>query len=232
MRLTRRAEHKIYRASAPEWDGTGCCCFRKAWRKMCSPTLKAAAVAGVWRAGAEPAGLAVAKLADVQSLLHEAGVAENVICFEAHSPLALSRAALRSRVEECWHLTEQNEMYEAFIALFRPLLPLLRDCDPSELTPDRCFQIQLLLIHFYRRVVLKDPLLPEELLPAHWAGQTARQLCINIYQRVSPGALAFVSEKVRARWASSRCRVRSIISALAVCRAHKEVACRYIRLMD
>ncbi len=61
LRLTRRAEHKIYRASAPEWDGTGCCCFRKARRKMCSPTLKAAAVAGVWRAGAEPAGLAVAK---------------------------------------------------------------------------------------------------------------------------------------------------------------------------
>jgi phenylacetic acid degradation operon negative regulatory protein len=70
------------------------------------------------------------KLADVQSLLHEAGVAENVICFEAHSPLALSRAALRSRVEECWHLTEQNEMYESFISLFRPILPLLRDCDP------------------------------------------------------------------------------------------------------
>ena len=37
--------------------------------------------------------------ADVQSLLHDAGVAENVIFFEAHSPLALSRAALRARVE-------------------------------------------------------------------------------------------------------------------------------------
>ncbi len=86
-------------------------------------------------------------------------------------------------------------MYESFISLFRPILPLLRDCDPAELTPERSFQIQLLLIHFYRRVVLKDPLLPEELLPAHWAGQTARQLCINIYQRVSPGALAFVNEK-------------------------------------
>ncbi len=33
LRLTRRAEHKIYRASAPEWDGTGCCCFRKASEK-------------------------------------------------------------------------------------------------------------------------------------------------------------------------------------------------------
>ena len=74
-----------------------------------------------------------------------------------------------SRAEECWHLTEQNEMYEAFIvhlAIPADALPLLRDCDPAELTPERSFQIQLLLIHFYRRVVLKDPLLPEELLPA------------------------------------------------------------------
>ncbi|MDP0959237.1 PaaX family transcriptional regulator C-terminal domain-containing protein, partial [Klebsiella pneumoniae] len=47
----------------------------------------------------------------------------------------------------------------------------------------------------YRLVVLNDALLPEDLLPAHWAGQNARQLCINIYQRVSTGALAFVSEK-------------------------------------
>lgn len=60
LRLTRRAEHKIYRASAPEWDGTAAAAFGR-HGKMCSPTLKAAAVAGVWRAGAEPAGLAVAK---------------------------------------------------------------------------------------------------------------------------------------------------------------------------
>lgn len=105
-------------------------------------------------------------------------------------------------------------MYESFISLFRPILPLLRDCDPAELTPERSFQIQLLLIHFYRRVVLKDPLLPEELLPAHWAGQTARQLCINIYQRVSPGALAFVSEKGESSVASFPRRARSIISGL------------------
>lgn len=60
LRLTR-AEHKIYRASARNGTVHGCCCFRKARRKMCSPTSKAAAVAGLWRAGAQPAGLAVAK---------------------------------------------------------------------------------------------------------------------------------------------------------------------------
>ena len=187
---------KIYRASAPEWDGT--------WLLLLSEGLEKNTLAEVkkqllWQGFGVLAPSLLAspsqKLADVQSLLHEAGVAENVIVFEAHSPLALSRAALRERVEGCWHLTEQNAMYEAFITLFRPLLPLLRDAGPDELTPERCFQIRLLLIHFYRRVVLKDPLLPEELLPAHWLGQTARQLCINIYQRVAPGAQVFVSEK-------------------------------------
>lgn len=122
----------------PEWDGT--------WLLLLSEGLEKTVLAEVkkqllWQGfGALAPSLLASpsqKLADVQSLLHEAGVAENVICFEAHSPLALSRAALRDRVEECWHLTEQNEMYEAFIALFRPLLPLLRDSEPSELTPRR-----------------------------------------------------------------------------------------------
>ncbi len=196
LRLTRRAEAKIYRAELPAWDGK--------WLLLLSEGMDKATLADVkkqliWQGFGTLAPSLMAspsqQLADVQTLLHEAGVAENVICFEAHSPLALSRAALRSRVEECWQLSEQNLMYETFIDSFRPLLPLLREATPAELTPERCFQIQLLLIHFYRRVVLKDPLLPEELLPSHWAGQTARQLCINIYQRVAPGALAFVSEK-------------------------------------
>ena len=113
-------------------------------------------------------------------------------------------------------------MYESFINSFRPLLPLLKEAAPEELTPERCFQIQLLLIHFYRRVVLKDPLLPEELLPAHWAGQSARQLCINIYQRVAPGALAFVSERAKPPWVNCPCPARSTINALVVLQAHKE----------
>jgi len=196
LRLTRRAEAKIYRAELPAWDGKWLLLLSEGMDKT---TLAEVKKQLIWQGFGTLAPSLMAspsqQLADVQALLHEAGVAENVICFEAHSPLALSRAALRSRVEECWQLSEQNVMYESFIDSFRPLLPLLREAAADELTPERCFQIQLLLIHFYRRVVLKDPLLPEELLPPHWAGQTARQLCINVYQRVAPGALAFVSEK-------------------------------------
>jgi phenylacetic acid degradation operon negative regulatory protein len=161
-------------------------------------------------------------LADVQSLLHDAGVAENVIFFEAHSPLALSRAALRSRVEECWQLTEQNAMYESFINSFRPLLPLLKEAAPEELTPERCFQIQLLLIHFYRRVVLKDPLLPEELLPAHWAGKapdSSASISISVSRR---GRWRLSARRAKPPSANCPCPARSTINALVVLQAHKE----------
>ncbi len=77
LRLTRRAEHKIYRASAPEWDGT--------WLLLLSEGLEKNVLADVkkqllWQGfGALAPSLLASpsqKLADVQSLLHEAGVAE------------------------------------------------------------------------------------------------------------------------------------------------------------
>jgi phenylacetic acid degradation operon negative regulatory protein len=39
-----------------------------------------------------------------------------------------------------------------------------------------------LLIHHYRRVVLRDPLLPAALLPKDWPGRAARRLCGEIYR--------------------------------------------------
>ena len=194
-RQARRAAAKIYRAGQPDWDGTWLLLLSEGLDKS---TLQQVKNQLIWQGFGTLAPSLMASpsqnLTEVQALLHESGVADNVICFEARSPLQLSQAALKSRVEECWQLTEKNERYGEFIHSFRPLLPLLKEASAQELTPRRCFLIQLLLIHFYRRVVLKDPMLPDVLLPPHWLGQSARQLCINIYQRVAPGALQFVSE--------------------------------------
>ena len=38
------------------------------------------------------------------------------------------------------------------------------------------------MIHYYRRVVLHDPLLPDALLPVDWPGRAARRLCREIYR--------------------------------------------------
>jgi len=195
-RITRRAEHKIYCTEQPSWDGK--------WLLLLSEGLDKKTVSDVkkqliWQGfGALAPNLMASPsqdLADVQTLLFEAGVAENVICFEATSPLALSRAALRNRVEECWHLTEKNQRLEEFITTFRPLQRLLKELPEDDLTDERSFHLQLLLVDSYRRITLRDPMLPAELLPAHWSGQIARQLFINIYQRTAPGSLRFLSQK-------------------------------------
>src|ERR1700710_836029 len=48
------------------------------------------------------------------------------------------------------------------------------------------FTARILLIHHYRRVVLRDPLLPSALLPLDWPGRAARRLCGEIYRGLLP----------------------------------------------
>ena len=50
------------------------------------------------------------------------------------------------------------------------------------------FTARVLLIHHYRRVVLRDPLLPAALLPRDWPGRAARELCGEIYRGVLPAS--------------------------------------------
>lgn len=56
-----------------------------------------------------------------------------------------------------------------------------------------CFLARTLLIHEYRKLLLRDPQLPEELLPGDWEGRAARQLCRNIYRLVQARGEEFLS---------------------------------------
>jgi len=48
--------------------------------------------------------------------------------------------------------------------------------------------VRTLLMHGYRRALLRDPMLPDELLPANWPGTSARVLCRNLYRLVQAAA--------------------------------------------
>jgi phenylacetic acid degradation operon negative regulatory protein len=52
----------------------------------------------------------------------------------------------------------------------------------GQLSDADAFVGRILLIHYYRRVVLRDPLLPTALLPSDWPGRAARSLCGEIYR--------------------------------------------------
>ncbi len=93
--------------------------------------------------------------------------------------------ALRDLVARAWDLAALSAGYADFLDAFRPFLGLVDRLEPS---PRDAFRLRILLVHAWRRAILRDPLLPEELLPADWPGAAARLLVRNLYRAVAASA--------------------------------------------
>ena len=79
-----------------------------------------------------------------------------------------------------WDLQALALRYRAFAARFDRVLAALRE--PPD--PQTGFVLRTLLIHEYRRLHLRDPLLPERSLPPEWPGTRAALLCRALYTAV------------------------------------------------
>ena len=87
---------------------------------------------------------------------------------------ALAAAAFR--------LDDVSQAYCDFVALFSPLAEALAVQPPAE---EDALVARTLMIHAFRRAVLRDPGLPADLLPRDWQGNAARILAGRIYARVA-----------------------------------------------
>jgi phenylacetic acid degradation operon negative regulatory protein len=90
----------------------------------------------------------------------------------------------RRLLRESWPLDRTADAYLKFMKTFEPLRGWIGRGE--RLSDIDAFTARILLIHHYRRVVLRDPLLPEALLPADWPGRAARKLCGEIYRGLLP----------------------------------------------
>jgi phenylacetic acid degradation operon negative regulatory protein len=94
-----------------------------------------------------------------------------------------------------WKLAPIAEAYRSFILQFTPIeTALVVGGNPSG--PD-ALVIRTLLIHEFRRIVLRYPALPAALLPQDWPGQAARALAARIYAHVVAPAESFLTETAR-----------------------------------
>ena len=62
------------------------------------------------------------------------------------------------------------------------------------LSDQQCYFLRCLLIHEYRRVLLKDHELPENMLPENWSGFYANELVKNLYAYFSKGSNRYISQ--------------------------------------
>jgi len=189
------ADRRIYAAAAPDWGGTWCLVLlglggittseRDAARRELrwhgfgeiSPTL-------LLHPAADPGSL--------RRALDDLGLSGRAIVFEGATGVAVASessvgsGALRDLVCSAWRLDDLALEYRDFLGRFGPL-----DGTPDEgllRDPETCFGLRTLAIHEYRRILLRDPQLPEELLPERWEGRVARGLCARLYRRLEARA--------------------------------------------
>lgn len=100
--------------------------------------------------------------------------------------------ALPEWVAELWPVAPVAEAYRG---LARSLGPLGAALDRGErLAGLDAVAARTLLIHNWRRIVLRDPMLPEALLPADWPGTEARASVAKIYRALAPASDAWLDE--------------------------------------
>jgi phenylacetic acid degradation operon negative regulatory protein len=182
------ATMRIYSAPDTQWSGR--------WTLILVPPMRAAARREI---RAELTWLGFGELSanvfahpefDSRTLRAQrraAGSLAQVVAFDA----SLADEDPQRIVELGWDLQDLGFRYQRFVDRFARVHEALRRRTPVD--ERDCFVVRTLLIHEYRRLHLRDPLLPPKLLRADWPGARAALLCRDIYARVVLRSDAYLS---------------------------------------
>jgi len=184
------AHRRIYHGDRTPWDGrwllvlTNVCALEADRRETLRRDL-------LWQGFGTLAPSVLAHPAgdegEVRQTLESLDLADGVVVMRAEMHALTDPAARLALVRGCWDLDTLAADYGAFLDRFRPVWQTTRAAG-DDLTPEQAFLIRTLLIHDYRRVLLRDPTLPDAVLPPDWPGAAARLLCRNLYRATQAAA--------------------------------------------
>ncbi len=126
--------------------------------------------------------------------LEELEATDKVLVFDACSSALGSKQLVKKLVAQCWQLEEVAEHYQEFLARYQPLRKWV--VRKQTLEPEIAFIVRTLLIHDYRRILLQDTPLPDELLPVAWPGAAAHTLTAQIYKAVAQASNSYIVKQL------------------------------------
>ncbi|MEX2479620.1 MAG: phenylacetic acid degradation operon negative regulatory protein PaaX [Gammaproteobacteria bacterium] len=187
QRLYARAAARIYAVEQAVWDGK--------WTLVTTGAGLPARVRDelrkrlVWQGFGVLGGTLLAHpAAEAEALsetLAELEIGTDVVVWQAR---AREARALHELVRTTWPLETLGAQFRAFCERFEPLAARLQQ---GAACADRdAFVLRCLLIHDYRRILLRTIDLPAELLPGAWPGFTAMRLVQRIYRHIHAPASA------------------------------------------
>lgn len=184
------AERRIYAGAAPGWDG-------RFWLLLLAPAglpperrdrvRRELAWHGFGELSPQVLVHPTPALPELRHALEDLGLARRALLLRATEEELFGRPnherqRIRHRwVSGAWDLAELAAAYRGFLARYEGLLAAVERTLPA---PASSFALRTLLIHDWRRVLLRDPELPAELLPHDWPGSRARTLCRALYRRI------------------------------------------------
>ncbi len=118
----------------------------------------------------------------LQNHLDRFNCLDDVIRIEASPSANIARV-----VRDAWPIATVEKDYQSFIDLFDPIRDEGKD-------PDDAFYLRTFLIHEYRKVILRDPGIPDELLSESWIGHRALALAREIYLRTQASSEQYVDD--------------------------------------
>jgi phenylacetic acid degradation operon negative regulatory protein len=196
------ASRHIYAASAPEWDHR--------WRLVSTVgdvdarTREALRRSMAWQGFGElAAGLYVHPSADLALCLDAlksdglAAVLPQLMPLLATNPGVAIAATDADVVRKAWDMDVLAQGYTGFLAQYQPVLAELRARRSSRLDGQSAFLARTLMVHDFRRLLLRDPELPAVLLPKLWPGQRARDLCGDLYRRLLSASEDYLDQQLQ-----------------------------------
>lgn len=138
-------------------------------------------------------GHPTASLEPVWKLFTELGIGDRVVVMKAANFDSLHGLGAREMARQCFKIGALESEYLQFIQQYSPLAAALESSEATgDSDPERCFVLRIMLIHHYRRILLKNPDLPAPLLPEQWAGRQAQQLCAVIYRAIEASSEDYI----------------------------------------
>lgn len=119
----------------------------------------------------------------LEETINELELSDSVIVFSSRTFDQKSNLVLKKLVHEKWNLEILHSSYQKFIDDYLPLLTLLEN--DNDFSEQQLYIFRCLMIHEYRRVLLKDHELPKDMLPENWPGFNANELVKKLYNLLS-----------------------------------------------
>lgn len=180
----RDSERRIFAARRPAWDGrwhlalTGLGEIGEARRARLRRELR---WLGFGALGPNMFAHPQADLEALRNMLEGLGLRDEVVVMESRSEALAGVEPSSELLGRAFDLSEISAAYGEFVRRFAPVRA---DVEAGGLTPAAAFRLRILMSHEFRRVRLRDPGLPAELLPDTWIGGRAWTLMRDLYDRL------------------------------------------------